>query len=275
MVQMTNNNIDNTSKKLSIQVSLNGLSFCTRDAIDHTILTVEQENFGIQLTPEQILNKIKYTFDTNSNLKENFETVEVIYQNDLYTLVPKPLFDENQAKEYLNYTVKVFDNDFIAFDELNQHDIITVYIPYANIHNFFFETFGSFTYKHSTTILTNALLSQEKNSDDITVFANMNSKSFDLFVINKGRLILSNTYNHETKEDFLYYLMFATEQLQLNPEEYHLVFLGDIKKNNDYHNIAHQYIRKVSFSNHLLDLKLSTDIRPIEPHQHFVLLSLF
>ena len=32
MVQTTNKNIDNTSHTLSIQVSLNGLSFCTVDA---------------------------------------------------------------------------------------------------------------------------------------------------------------------------------------------------------------------------------------------------
>ena len=79
MVQTTNNINNNTSKTLSIQVSLNGLSFCTW--IDQQITSINHESFGIQLTPEQILNKIKYIFDHNADLKENFDKINVIYQN--------------------------------------------------------------------------------------------------------------------------------------------------------------------------------------------------
>ena len=153
-------------------------------------------------------------------LKHDFSTVEVIYQNDLYTLVPKPLFNEDSLKEYLKYSVHVFANDFIAYDELNQHDIISVYIPYTNISNFFFDAFGSFTYKHASTILINSLLAQEKNSDTSNVFVNMYEKYFDLVVIDKGKLILANTFRYESKEDFLYYLLFSAEQTNLNPEEF-------------------------------------------------------
>ncbi len=273
-MEQTTNNTNTISNTLSIQVSLNGLSFCTLDA-NQQITAIEQDNFGIQLTPEQVLDKIKYTFDHNPALKGNFDTIEVIHQNDLYTLVPKDLFDPNILKEYLKYNVQVLENDFVVYDDLDQHEIITVYIPYTNINNFFFETFGSFTYKHSSTILTSSLLSQEKNSDRATVFANMNEKSFDLIIINKGKLILANTFNHETKEDFLYYLMFTTEQLQLNPEDFVLVFLGDIQKDSEYSDMAHKYIRHVDYGNHSQKKLLAPTIDPIQPHQHFVLLSHF
>lgn len=136
MVQTINNTIDNTSKTLSIQVSLNGLSFCTVNT-SNQITSIEHETFGIQLTPKQVLDKIKYTFDHNHNLKEVFDTIEVIYQNELYTVVPKPLFSEELLNEYLKFNTKVLQNDFIAYDELNPHNIVTVYIPYTNINNFF------------------------------------------------------------------------------------------------------------------------------------------
>ncbi|WP_024769029.1 DUF3822 family protein [Aquimarina macrocephali] len=274
MVQTINNTIDNTSKTLSIQVSLNGLSFCTVNT-NNQITSIEHETFGIQLSPKQVLDKIKYTFDHNHNLKEVFDTIEVIYQNELYTVVPKPLFSEKLLNEYLKFNTKVLQNDFIAFDELNPHNIVTVYIPYTNINNFFFDTFGSFTYKHSSTILINSLLTQEKNSESITVFANMNDASFDIIVINKGNLILSNTYKYQTKEDFLYYLLYTTEQLQLNPEEFNLVFLGDISKDSEFFNIAYTYIRHISFGSLLQKPQITEDIASFEPHKHFVLLSHF
>ncbi len=274
MVLTTNNIIDNTSNTLSIQVSLNGLSFCTIDSNDQ-ITAIHQDKFGIRLTPEQVLEKIKYTFDHNPVLKGNFKTIEVIYHNDLYTLVPKPLFDPNAIKQYLQYNIKVLETDFIVYDELEQHDMVSVYVPYANINNFFFDTFGSFTYKHASTILVNSLLAQEKNNDQTTVFVHMNDKCFDLIVIHKGKLVLTNTYNHETKEDFLYYLLFAMEQLKLNPEEFKLLFLGDITVESAYYDIAYKYIRNIDFGKQHKAPKLAPDIAPIKSHEHFVLLSHF
>ncbi len=274
MVQTINNTENNTSKTLSIQVSLNGLSFCIVSA-DHEVIALEQENFGLQFTPEQVLNRIKSTFDNNLTLKENFDTIEVMYQNDLYTLVPMSLFDENQASEYLKYNIKVLDSDFIAYDELDQHDMVMVYIPYANINNFFFDTFGSFTYKHSCTILVNSLLSKEKNKESSTVFAHMHKKYFDLVIIKNGKLMLCNTFKHDTKEDFLYYLMFTTEQMKLNPEEFELVLLGDIRKESEYYDIAYKYIRKIRFGDQLSNFSISEHVKPFESHEHFVLLSHF
>ncbi len=274
MVQTTNNTIDNTTYTLSIQVSLNGLSFCIVSS-DYKIITLEEEAFGIQLSPDQVLEKIKNIFDHSPHLKYSFKTIEVIYQNDLCTFVPKALFDKELLNQYLKYSIKVLENDFIAYDELDQHEIVTVYIPYININNFFFETFGSFTYKHSSSILIDTILRKNKNKETTTVYAHMNSKYFDLLVVEKGKLVLGNTYLHETKEDFLYYLMFATEQLQLNPEEFQLLFVGNIAKNSDYYTIARTYIRNVDFGKRDDSYEIPETVSPFDTHQHFVLLSHF
>ncbi len=271
----TKSNSSGTTKHtLSIQVSLNGLSFCTVNT-DNEITSLEVDDFGVNLSPEQVLDKIKYLFDHNEHLKYDFESVQVIYQNELYTCVPKALFDSESLKEYLKYNIKVLENDFIAYDELDQHEINVVYIPYTNIYNFFFETFGSFTYKHSSTILIDNILSKEKNSETTSVIAHMNSISFDLIITQKGKLVLGNSYIYETPEDFLYYVMFATEQLRLNPEEFQLTFLGAISKNSPIYTIAHKYIRNVALGNRNNDIKISDSLTSIDDHQHLVLLSHF
>ncbi|TPN89283.1 DUF3822 family protein [Aquimarina algicola] len=274
MGQTTNNNIENnTLKILSIQISLNGLSFCVKE--NNQVIVIKQDNFGISLNPEQVLNKIKYTFQHDETLKGDFSSIEVIYQNDLYTIVPKSLFNENSVKEYLKYNIKILENDFVAYDEIHQHDIVSVYIPYANINNFFFENFGSFTYKHSSTILINNLATREKNNNTPIVFANINQKYFDLIIIKKGKLVLLNTYKYETKEDFLYYVMFATEQLKLNPEKFTLKFIGDLTKDSDLYTIAYKYIRNIEFEKASDSVHISPNLSNFEPHQHFVLLSHF
>ncbi|GAA0723190.1 hypothetical protein GCM10009430_26380 [Aquimarina litoralis] len=268
------NTSGNEKHILSIQVSLNGLSFCIANS-EKEIIALEQDNFGIHLSPEQVLDKIKYIFDHHPKFNKDFESIEVIYQNDLYTCVPKALFDEEQLKEYLKYNIKVLENDFIAYDELHQHDIIVVYVPYANINNFFFDTFGSFTYKHAATILVDNLLAKEKNNDTIKVYAHMNDASFDLVITSKGKLLLSNSYPYANEEDFLYYVMFAAEQLRLNPEEFELIFLGDITQTSSCYTIAYSYIRHICFGKRSNLISLSEEISTIHEHEHYLLLSHF
>ena len=47
--------------------------------------------------------------------------------------------------------------------------------------------------------------------------------------------------------DFIYYLLFTSEQLQLNPETLNLIFIGKIKSEDELYKIAYKYIRHVSF----------------------------
>ena len=42
---------------------------------------------------------------------------------------------------YLKYSIKVLENDFVTFDELNNCDIVNVYIPFVNINNFLIDQF--------------------------------------------------------------------------------------------------------------------------------------
>jgi len=260
---------------LSIQVSLNGLSFCTQNTKGE-IKSVFHENFDIKNTPEQLLEKVKYHFEHHNDLQQKFESLEVIHQSELYTFVPEVLFDKNHLKEYLQYNIKVLENDFLTFDALDQHEMNTVYVPFANINNFFFDVFGSFTYKHAATILLESLMLQQKNSEDCTIFANIHSMSFDLIILNRGSFLLGNTYPYHNKEDFLYYLMFAVEQLKLNPEEFKLVLLGDIKKDHPCVLLAQTYIRNVGFGERgNTAFTQNPNLNKIENHEHFVLLSPF
>ncbi len=271
---LNNSSTDKIIYTLSIQVSLNGLSFCVSDT-EGQIIFLNQDNFGIQLTPEQVLDKIKYALDHHPELQITINTIEIIYQNNLYAIVPKTLFDPNLLKEYLQFNIKILATDFIAYDEMDQHELVSVYIPYTNINNFFFETFGSFTYKHSTTVLIDSLLTKEKNNDRTTVYAHMGKKSFDLIVIKKGKLILCNSYRYETSEDFIYYLMFTAEQLGLNPEEFKLLFLGHIDKDSDCYTLAYTYVRHVDIGSRSDTVRLSDRFSDIATHEHFVILSHF
>ena len=243
----TTNNIIN--KELSIQISLSGLSFCILDREQNTILQTKSFDFDRKFNTIEILDYLKHILATENELKTGFNNVTIVHDNDLSTLVPKPLFNEDCLADYLKFNSKILKSDFIAYDQIQINDSVNVYVPYVNINNLIFDTFGTFTYKHVSTILIEEILQLEKNSEHPKVYVNVNRKHFEIICVDKGKLKLYNTFEYHTKEDFIYYILFTTEQLGLNPETFQLVLLGNIIEDSSLYKIAYKYIRNVSFGN--------------------------
>ena len=141
-MEITNNSINQKSyKKLSIQVSLNGLSFCCRDTLSGQITSfesVEFTNFPKNFTIENCLWKAILDY---SDLTKQYDQITVLHENNLSTFVPKPLFDEDYKGSYLQYNTKVFESDFFAFDVIAPYEINNVYVPFININNFLLDQF--------------------------------------------------------------------------------------------------------------------------------------
>lgn len=272
-----NNILNNklTNLKLSIQLSLSGLSFCVLDQEKNTISFLKHICFEKKLNPLDVLDKLKHTFNTEHILQSNFKNVCLIHDNELSTLVPKPLFSEENLADYLKFNSKILKSDFITYDNIAINDSVNVYIPYININNFIYDKFGAFTFKHVSTVLIEEILLIEKNSDLVKVYVNINKNHFEIIVVNKSKLELYNSFEYNTKEDFIYYVLFTAEQLQLNPETFNLIFIGDIDTKDELYIIAYKYIRFVFLGNREDNYRYSDNAQPVGYHSNFTLIKSF
>ncbi len=272
MMQQKTSNIHNTLQhRLSVQVSLNGLSFLvTNPESNHTEFFLEK-SLDHSTTPEELLMDIETVMFKNDILNANFSEVSIMYSTPVYSLVPASLFDETKASEYLKFNSKILANDYMAHDVLENLDIVVVYVPFMNINNFFFEKYGSFNYYHSITVLLKIILEKEKYSLP-KMYLHFQKNSFDCIVLKNGELQLCNTYNFKTPEDFIYYTLFCMEQLNLNPENLPVILCGDIEKEDENYKIAYTYIRNIEFAetNHF---KTKSDAEE-KTHRHFILQSI-
>lgn len=266
-----NSNItDKKYKKLSIQVSLMGLSFCVYDTLNNTILSVQEVEFNTFHKATKIEDLFADAFDKYSELKDSYDEILVIHNNNLSTFVPEPLFDENYLGSYLQFNTKVFDTDFFAYDEISNYQMNAVYIPYVNINNFFIDQFGSFDYKHSSSLLVTKILDTSKNNDDKKMIVNFNPGHFEIIVVQNQKLFLFNSFDYQTPEDFVYYLLFTAEQLNMNPENFKLELLGTITQEDDFYQLAFKYIRNVSLFD-VSYLQNSNDFSTAQNRKHFIL----
>lgn len=257
-------------KKLSIQVSLTGLSFCCFDTLNNTVTSFNEVHFDTFHKATKIEDLFADAFRDHPELKDSYDEILVIHNNNLSTFVPEPLFDENFLGSYLQYNTKVFETDFFAFDEIPNYQMNAVYIPYVNINNFFIDQFGAFDYKHANSILVSKLLIASKNKDEKKMFVHINTGHFEIIVVQNQKLLLFNSFDYNTPEDFLYYILFTAEQLNLNPENFPLELIGNIDTESDYFKIAYKYIRNVSLID-VEDLRWNNYFSEAENRNHFIL----
>ena len=242
--------IEKTSNiKLSIHISLNGLSFCIIDVISNEIDFLRTYSLSKNTTPKELLKTLKKGFKENNELSNSFSSVKIIHYNNLSTVVPEPLFDKNNALSYLKFNSKILQNDYAAYDEIFNNECVNVYIPYVNINNYIFKMFDSFVYNHYSSIILEKVKLNEKNTITPSLYLNINSNHMELIYFVKNKLIFYNRFDFSTKEDIIYYLLFTIDQLKLNPEEIPLVITGNISEDDDNYKIIYEYIRNVSTFN--------------------------
>ena len=160
-------------------------------------------------------------------------------------MVPNPLFDQNNLKNYLNQSVKVLAIDYISFEGLSNMDATTVYIPFVNINNFLFNKYGSFEYFHSFSKLTESLSIDDAKNDKDKIYIQVNNSDYELLAFKKNQLQVINRFDFNTAEDFIYYILFTAEQFNLNTETLDLILLGDIEKESELYSIVYKYIRNI------------------------------
>ena len=264
-----NKNIEVTSKrKLSIQFSLDGFSFCTTNT-NNEVLEFSSYTFSkTKNSPELVLEKLQDIFKKEKSLQYDFETVTVIHQNNLNTLVPNEYFKEDALKSYLKYSIKTIATDLITFDELDFMNSKNVYIPYVNINNFLFQNFGEFEYKHYSSVLLEKLFSIPTN--DNGCYIHVSKSTLDIVIIKNSNLQFFNIFEYKTKEDFMYYVLFTLEQLELSTEETLVSILGDIEEDSDLYRLIYTYIRNIDF----LSSKnaVFNNQKEISKHSNFILL---
>jgi len=269
------NNIELSHLKdshLSIQFSLDGFSFCVFNKNTSTFTALYEYTFKeLHHTPQKLISNISSVFETEDILKQKFDSISVVHINDLASVVPKALFDEDKLEDYLKFNTKVFAHDYFVYDKIKSHDMVNVYIPYVNVNNFLLDHFEGFDYKHYSTVLIENLLNIYKYSLVPHMFVHVMDTHFEVLVIANKKLQLYNTFTYTTREDFIYYVLFVSEQLKMNPEKFELFLLGNVEKDDALYAIAYQYIRNVKLLENRSKYNFNDTFSEIDKRQHFIL----
>lgn len=249
MTRKENNNsreIHDTFTKLSIQVGLNGLSFCVFDTVTNSITLSRRVGFGKELSPYELQKELREQFQVENIPERAFSEVTVIHRNNLFSLVPKAFFDKDELSNYIKFNAKILANDLLEYDEISRHDLVNVYVPFVNINNYVYDLFGSFEFMHSGTVLIQALLNSHGSIQEPVCYVHAGEFQLDIVVLCQKKLLFYNSFPYATKEDFVYYLLFTLEQLKLDTETIKTRLFGGVEEGDEIYSLCSEFIQQLS-----------------------------
>ena len=205
------------------------------------------------------LNKVRFLHEKKSNFilktikkyiksfsKENIPyEVKLIYYNRTSTLVPSDLFDPKNSLNYMKYNTSIRIDDIAANDHVLNHEINNVYIPNIDINNFIFEKFKTFDFYHYSSLIIEKISNDFAEKFGKRVFVNVNDGFIDILYFKDKKLEFYNSYDYNSIEDVLFYLLFCFSELKLNPDEIHTVFSGSIDLDSKLYELIYTYVRNV------------------------------
>ena len=94
-----------------------------------------------------------------------------------------------------------------------------------------------------------------------------------MVLLKNKELVFFNSFEYQTKEDFIYYVLFVFEQLQLDPQKQLVKLFGNISTNSELYQIAYQFILFVEVADmHTVAQTLSVTHEQLK--QHYILLQI-
>lgn len=195
------------------------------------------------------------------------QVILAIYSSK-HSLVPDPLYAKEEIKEILSLTSSINSDDRCYADPVRA----------ANAHLLFavpevlLKETGS-VYKEASLFFAGSSFIESqlrlyKHESKAKVSLMVRSQCIDILVTQGKDLKFYNSFNYQTSEDLIYYLLFSMEQLQLNPDQTEVFCFGEIEKISSHWLLASKYIRNLQFGERSDVLNYSYGFDRLSPHQY-------
>jgi hypothetical protein len=259
------------SYKLLLQIGMNDIQVAVHDNQKNKYIALEQYKVVSSSNFETLDDLFDSLLKDSKLIDHKFQSVACIIVNNLSTLIPNVLFEEDRKKMYLNFNASLEGNEFITVDEIKSLEAKNIFAFPVSLKEKLDARYSTIKYHHLSSTLIDTLVANNKNQTGKKLYVHIQSTHFETLVIDGKKLVFYNTFNYQSPEDFIYYLMFACEQLQMNPEKTETLLLGELEKTATVYALANKYIRNIKFEERCVDADYSYQLQTLPKHSYFTL----
>lgn len=201
------------------------------------------------------------------------QKVIVSFHSPRHTLIPDPLFSKTHLQEMLDLTsTPAFEARYFS-DPLPSAQAQLVYAVPVSLLRETGDAYSQAQVFHASGAFIENELRLNKHEDQPIVSVMLRPGIFDLLITRGNELRFFNTFRYQSTEDFIYFLLFALEQQQLNPDQVWVRAYGEIEKISSMWMVSRKYIRNFSLGSSFESMGYAYGFERFSPHQYHNLFS--
>jgi len=258
------------SYDITIQCSLDGFCFVISDFKERKIIDIETYQTSETGDESLVMEALEKCIFKKGLYERPVHNVRYIVGNRLNTLIPEELFDEQQLDSYFLFSHELPTGHSLSYDKLPELKSVNVYALSALQKKRICNLWNNVSFVHQSSVFLNGIMHEDPFDDKTIAYVNVNSRSFDLAIVSEGKLMFFNNFRFNTKDDFIYFLMFAFKQQQLSGQEVPVYLSGLITGNSEIVKLCERYIKRICFikPNGSLDVDISLSQTPF--HYYYI-----
>lgn len=271
---------DEISKyRISIQLRLDGFSFAAIDPKNLKILQVQDYKLIEKTGLSHDLKWIRVQEYFSQFISQNIflsglpKKVNIVIDHKEYTVIPESLFNREEIKQQLSFNQEIA-YPFQAFaNRISGTDRVLIGAIHQSLHLAILDSFDEVNIFHSSSVLQEEIYKIHKNQKiGKRLYVSVALHDMQILAMENENLLYSNSFAFTSKEDFVYFILLAYDQLEMNAEQDSLYFLGDINRTSAIYQICWQYIRNIHFVDQAIGLTAESGFDNMPISQFFILI---
>jgi hypothetical protein len=222
---------------------------------------------------EKIREIVEHLIGTEAFFSQTYLNVYISIVNPLYTLIPSALYQTESKDRWLKFNHPLPDNVLVLSDDLYGSDSTCVYAVPKELKLLIDQTFPNNNIKHKITGMAESLAAIASKKYR-SCLVHVGSDSFDVALYHK-KMVFFNTFEYQSAEDFLYFILASLEQNNFLPEETEIVLAGEIESNSALYDTLKEYFPKLKFAVNNKSIVLKNDFEKIPNHFYYSLFNLY
>jgi hypothetical protein len=232
---------------LSIQVNLNGFSFCIYDTEKHKHVVLKNFPYSESITDVNFWTKEinRITEIVSDEIPDIKAPVKCLFVSRKNVLVPKSIFSVNNIRSYLSFFFQLDELDEIHYRYIPELDGYCCFAMPSPVVSRIISRFGESNFFNQTY----QIISRTKNSGtnmSIVFCGNF----MDISIFRENRLVLNNSFDIFDIKDIIYFIAAISDKFEVKEAPIYIsgdILNSDIKRLKMFFPaIVQEYNRKIS-----------------------------
>lgn len=259
---------------LLIQLEEQQVSFALLGKHDHQLHAVKILPVPASTGPVDYVAKLRVVMNSEDLLHVPVWDTKISLAHTPFTLIPRVLFDENQAADYLRLSAKTGAQDTVFVNSIRHLFVKNVFSVDNTLHHYFEEIFPSAAWYHITSGILESGLMHKDTFGPQQICLDVKPNLLHISYFENGEFRYINQFRFANKDDFLYFVLLVTDRFQVERNTCDLKLSGEILPDSLLFAELWKFFQTISFMPIQNTIRLPESLEESMMHVFNTLLSL-